>query len=58
MKSKPKMRTEKQLRSELEHQKRLASKVRPQNNDFDFLYEKYMIRVHLLSWILEESTTF
>ena len=50
----PKMREPKQIRSELKHQKKLAS----QNKDSLWLHQKYMTRVHLLSWVLGESSTF
>jgi hypothetical protein len=48
------MRTERQIRQELKHQKALA--IENQKKGFDAM--RYWRRVHLLSWVLGESTTF
>ncbi len=48
------MRKPYQVRNEMEHQKRLATKC----DALDQLYGKYMTRVHLLSWVLGDSDTF
>ena len=53
MKRKSKMRTEKQVRSEMEHQKKLATSA-----PNDYLTQKYWTRVHFASWVLGESDSF
>jgi len=52
------MRSEHQVRAELDHHKRLLRKLRKEDLIPMNLETQYQTRVHLLSWVLEDSTTF